>query len=291
MSLSHSVNVNWKLLIGVLAGLLIIGMFSGSSGQQSSSAGQQSQSRVSQESNAVEWKKVNFLELDLPANIQELRDKVKITSGKAKFFDQEIFYQTGAVPAGVSRSGRTVLLLHGAAFTSQTWIDKVPTLRTLAALGHGVIAIDLPGYGKSRQASVPDNGEFLARLIQSLAGKQPIVVSPSMSGSFIIPMLANPQYRDLISGWVPVAPVSTGLVASFGSQLLTPTLIVVGEKDRSLGNKSKEDLKILPNATLPQVLPGAGHPAYLDQPDMWHKLLHNFIIKVNQANSAQLMEA
>ncbi len=44
MSLSHSVNVNWKLLIGVLAGLLIIGMFSGSSGQQSSSAGQQSSS-------------------------------------------------------------------------------------------------------------------------------------------------------------------------------------------------------------------------------------------------------
>ena len=60
-------------------------------------------------------------------------------------------------------------------------------------------------------------------------------------------------YNCSYFSWVPVAPVSTGLVASFSSQLLTPTLIVVGENDRSLGNRSKEDLKGLPNATLPQV--------------------------------------
>ena len=43
-----------------------------------------------------------------------------------------------------------VLLLHGAAFTSQTWVDKVDTVRTVAAMGHRVIAIDLPGYGKTK---------------------------------------------------------------------------------------------------------------------------------------------
>ena len=36
----------------------------------------------------------------------------------------------------VTFSGKIVLLLHGAAFTSQTWIDKVDTIRTLAGLGH-----------------------------------------------------------------------------------------------------------------------------------------------------------
>ena len=37
------------------------------------------------------------------------------------------------------------------------------------------------------------------------------------------------------------------------------------------------DLKLIPTSTMPQVLPGAKHPAYLDQPDLWHKLLINFI--------------
>ena len=32
-----------------------------------------------------------------------------------------------------------ILLLHGAAFTSQTWVDKVETLVTLAALGNRLV--------------------------------------------------------------------------------------------------------------------------------------------------------
>ena len=54
-------------------------------------------------------------------------------------------------------------------------------------------------------------------------------------------------------------------------------MIVYGELDHSLGLSSAKDLKLIPTSTLPQVLPGAKHPAYLDQPDLWHKLLINFI--------------
>eukprot|EP00088_Acartia_fossae_P059970 TRINITY_DN7171_c0_g1_i1.p1 TRINITY_DN7171_c0_g1~~TRINITY_DN7171_c0_g1_i1.p1 ORF type:complete len:282 (+),score=42.34 TRINITY_DN7171_c0_g1_i1:188-1033(+) len=281
MSITYSININWKIVVGVVAGIFVISMFSSSSGQP----------RSDDVPVSVDWKETNFLEQDLPSNLNELMKGVEISQGEAIFYGQSIFFQSGNIPGGVERSGRTVLLLHGAAFSSQTWIDRVPTLRTLAALGHGVIAVDLPGFGKSRQASVPDKGEFLARLIRSLSGKQPVVVSPSMSGSFIIPMLAKPENRNLISGWVPVAPVGTSQVATFGKDLKTPTLIVYGERDTGLGTQSTKDLSILPNATLPQVLPGAGHPAYLDQPDLWHKLLHNFINKVNMANFPQFMEA
>ena len=54
-------------------------------------------------------------------------------------------------------------------------------------------------------------------------------------------------------------------------------MIVYGELDRSLGLSSAKDLKPIPTSTVPQVLPGAKHPAYLDQTDLWHKLLINFI--------------
>ena len=46
--------------------------------------------------------------------------------------------------------------------------------------------------------------------------------------------------------------------------------------------RSRDDLILLPSATKPQVLPGAGHPAYLDQPKLWHKLLHNFLVTLQQ---------
>ncbi len=41
-------------------------------------------------------------------------------------------------------SGKTLLLLHGAAFTSETWTKDVKTVQTLCALGHRVVAVDLP---------------------------------------------------------------------------------------------------------------------------------------------------
>ena len=33
MAITHFVNVNWKLLIGIFVGFLVIGMFTGSTGQ------------------------------------------------------------------------------------------------------------------------------------------------------------------------------------------------------------------------------------------------------------------
>lgn len=45
-------------------------------------------------------------------------------------------------------------------------------------------------------------------------------------------------------------------------------------------SRSRADLALLPSSTAPQVLPGAGHPAYLDQPRLWHKLLLNFLVAI-----------
>ena len=96
-----------------------------------------------------------------------------------------------------------------------------------------------------------------------------------MSGSFVVPLLRKSP--GLVSAWVPVAPVSTKEDRDFFPSLDIPTLIVYGELDTSLGVRSSQDLQLIPTSTKPQVLPGAKHPAYLDQPQLWHQLLFNFI--------------
>merc|ERR1712218_325083 len=112
--------------------------------------------------------------------------------------------------------------------------------------GHKVIAVDLPGYGQSDKFTADDRGKFLEELIQTLApNTKPILVSPSMSGSFSLPLLErNP---NLICGYIPVAPVGTGKYPKF----------VYGSKDTGLGVTSAQNLKNIPTSTEPQILSNA----------------------------------
>ncbi|KAG0719498.1 Protein ABHD14A [Chionoecetes opilio] len=61
---------------------------------------------------------------------------------------------------------------------------------------------------------------------------------------------------------------------------MVPTLIIYGEKDTGLGHSSRDDLSNIPTSQAVE-LPGARHPAYLDQPKMFHTLLYNFIRQVH----------
>ena len=50
--------------------------------------------------------------------------------------------------ASITNAGKlpeNLLLLHGAAFTSETWQSSIPTIQTMCGLGYRVIAVDLPG--------------------------------------------------------------------------------------------------------------------------------------------------
>lgn len=55
----------------------------------------------------------------------------------------DVFYRE-ALPEGTPT--HQVLLLHGAAFSSETW-EKLGTLQYLSAMGHRAVAIDVPGVG------------------------------------------------------------------------------------------------------------------------------------------------
>lgn len=64
---------------------------------------------------------------------------------------------------------------------------------------------------KSEKVDVGDRGLFLEKLITALDLRTPVIVSPSMSGSYSLPFLfvdpANVSKRS--AGFVPIAPVQT----------------------------------------------------------------------------------
>jgi len=222
------------------------------------------------------WKDLNLLAKPLP-DIAEAKKQVKILASEETIGGVKTFVQKAEPVSSSVPTGKVILLLHGAAFSSQTWIDQVDTVASLAALGNRVLAIDLPGYGRTvGRVEGGKRGEYLGSVISSLSpASPPVVVSPSMSGSFILPLLK--QSPEKVSAWVPVAPVSTRDGRDFFPSLDLPTMIVYGELDTGLGLSSSKDLQLIPTSTKPQVLPGARHPAYLDQPQLWHQLLANFI--------------
>jgi abhydrolase domain-containing protein 14 len=173
-------------------------------------------------------------------------------------------------------AGPPVLLLHGAAFDSGTW-QKLGTLDVLAGAGFRAVAVDLPGFGSSPKGSLPPD-QFLAALLAALSLERPVLVSPSMSGGVSFPfVLAHPER---LAGFVAVAPVGTLEYAARIRQSPLPALIVWGERDHLFPPAQAQRLAASFRDAQVLILPGARHPAYLDQPERFHEALLAFVRKV-----------
>jgi abhydrolase domain-containing protein 14 len=187
------------------------------------------------------------------------------------------------IKAGNSDSKTSVLLLHGASFTSQTWQD-LGTIETLANSGYQVIAVDLPGYGKTPPIFGFSPEVFLLKLITELKLDKPIIVSPSMSGNYSLPFII--KYPDQLRGLVAIAPVKIPHYAKLLTGINLPVLAIWGNNDRIVPVKHSDLLtQIMPNVK--QIfLENAGHPCYLNKPDQFHKYLIDFIENIlkNEAN-------
>uniref|UniRef100_A0A8C0C1Y0 Protein ABHD14A n=1 Tax=Buteo japonicus TaxID=224669 RepID=A0A8C0C1Y0_9AVES len=171
-----------------------------------------------------------------------------------------------------------VLFLHGQAFTSKTW-EALGTLALLAGEGYRAVAIDLPGYGDSPPAEMVATAQgrvaFLDRVLQELGMQRPVLISPSMSGRFALPFLL--AQGDRLAGFVPIAPVGTkDYAAEQYHRVQTPTLILYGDRDASLGPQALQSLRHLPRHRV-AVLPDAGHACYLDKPEDFHRALLGFL--------------
>jgi abhydrolase domain-containing protein 14 len=167
----------------------------------------------------------------------------------------------------------TVVLLHGARFTSKTWED-LGTLDRLAAAGHHVVALDLPGYGRSEPSALAPDAYLVRALDTLLPNRRVVLVSPSMSGGYSLPFVA--EHSDRVAGFVPIAPVGISRYAAGVRGLHVPSLVVWGENDTIIPVAQAEVLATaLSGRTL--ILEGAGHPCYLDRPEDFHRALLAFL--------------
>lgn len=187
-------------------------------------------------------------------------------------FNGKPLFRRTAGPA----DGRPVLLLHGAAFDSETW-QKLGTIDALANAGHRVIAVDLPGFGKS-PARRSDPSSFGIELLDHLGIDRVVVVSPSMSGGASLPLVLH--HPDRVAGYVPIAPVGSLEYAKKLKNCPVPTLVIWGEKDQLFPAAQAAVLAEGFERAEVLILPGARHPAYLDQPEMFHEALLKFITQL-----------
>lgn len=167
----------------------------------------------------------------------------------------------------------TVLLLHGARFSAETW-RQLGTLELLARQGYRAVALDLPGYGRSAASTTPP-AQFLAQLIPLISDEPLVIVSPSMSGAYSLPVLI--RRSSWITGYVAVAPAGIDEHRDELAGSKIASLILWGEKDDIIPLRQAKRLGAALENSRQVVLEGAGHACYLDRPIDFHRELLRFL--------------
>ncbi|KAH9381543.1 hypothetical protein HPB48_005482 [Haemaphysalis longicornis] len=240
------------------------------------------------------WRSFNYKKLEVPHDISTTANQVTPTTGTITVDGLTVFYREvnpeGACPE------LSVLMLHGAAFKSETWFN-LGTLGALGLMGYRVVAIDMPGqlpvalrrhFSPRCPSHIHDRAEFVRHLLAEFKLQKPVIVSPSISGQLSLPFMDQALARDVRlrpSRPHVYPPLQVHLPKEVPnlSCIKVPTMVVFGEHDRG---RSSALLNLLPNSAAVEV-PHGRHPAYLDNPNLWHQMLYNFLLRLRHNTQQQ----
>jgi len=165
----------------------------------------------------------------------------------------------------------TVLFLHGGSYTSTVWV-RTGLLDAVVAAGWRGVAVDLPGSGETPGGG-PAPLDFLIALIEDLDA-EPVLVSPSASGRFSLPLLE--RRPELLSGFVSVAPVGLAEFDPPPGAAMPPSLVVWGTEDAVIDPALEAPFaRRLGGRAAP--VEGAGHSPYDDHTAEFRRLLVGFL--------------
>ncbi|MGO9465509.1 MAG: alpha/beta fold hydrolase [Isosphaeraceae bacterium] len=169
--------------------------------------------------------------------------------------------------------GAPVVLLHGASFRADTW-KEIGTMSELAAAGYLAYAVDLPGFGKSSPLGGSPQS-WLETLLDLLKIERPVIVSPSMSGRFALPLVcAKPEH---VAGFVAVAPVGIPSHLRQLGHIIVPVLAIWGENDNIVPIEQADLLVQSVKQGRKVIIPGGTHAPYMSDPKAFHIELLGFL--------------
>lgn len=110
---------------------------------------------------------------------------------------------------GAGRSGRPVVLVHGFASFSYTWLSLVKLLPR----NHRYVAIDMKGFGysdkpKDGKYSAQDQSEILVEFINKLGLNNSIIIGHSFGGMVSLLTLISGKLKSPATGLVLVDPAA-----------------------------------------------------------------------------------